>query len=103
MDTLTLKHILLEALSGYAVRGLNGYSNLTYNDDQTIFTIVSIAHIKTERYVTTSLIVRLEANHIFIEHDINSKPLVDALIQQGVSRDQITLAYAGETLPEKIV
>ncbi len=44
---------------------------------------------------------RLWAGHIVIEVDNTDKPLMDALVQQGVPREQIVLAYAGETLPDK--
>jgi hypothetical protein len=46
------------------------------------------------------LIVRLEGDHIIIERDINDKVLVDALVQAGIPRQQIILAYAGEALKE---
>jgi hypothetical protein len=46
------------------------------------------------------LIVRLEGDTIIIERDINDKALVGALVQAGIPREQIVLAYAGETLKE---
>jgi hypothetical protein len=48
------------------------------------------------------LLVRLVHDHIVIERDINSKPLVDALMQAGIPRERIVLAYAGEPIPEPI-
>ena len=37
---------------------------------------------------------------IIIDRDINNKPLIDALVQAGVPRTQIILAYMGEPVPE---
>jgi hypothetical protein len=37
---------------------------------------------------------------VVIERDQNDKLVVDALLQAGVPRSQIVLAYAGEHVPE---
>jgi hypothetical protein len=50
--------------------------------------------------VNTGLIVHCIDNLIIVDRDINNKPLVDALVQAGVPRSQIILAYAGEPVPE---
>jgi len=96
----SLKDTIQQVMAGYAVKGLNGYSVLTSSADQHFFTIVSVANVKGQRSTTTSLIVHLENNSIIIEHDINSKPLVDALVEAGISRKRIILAYAGEPVPK---
>lgn len=46
----------------------------------------------------SSLVVfaRLVKGTIVIEEDATDKPLLDALLQRGVPRNQIILAYAGE-------
>jgi XisI protein len=87
---------------GYAGEALNGYSYLTSSADQDVFTVVSVGKVRDERIVNTALLVRLVHDLIIIERDINSKPLVDALVQAGISREQIILAYAGEFVPEPI-
>ncbi len=91
-----------EVMSGYAIRGLNGYSTLTMDADQSLLTIVSTALVKGKRTTTTSLIVRIDNNQVFIDHDINNKPLVDALVQAGIPRTQIILTYLGEPIPESL-
>jgi hypothetical protein len=92
----TLKEILLSCMKGYAGKGLNSISYLTENDKNNVFTVVDIAQLKEKRIVDNGLVVRLINDRIIIEHDINDKPLVDALVQAGVSREKIVLAYAGE-------
>ncbi len=96
----SLKETVVQVMSGYAVIGLNGYSVLTSTADERFFTIVSVANVKGQRLTTTSMIVHLEHGSVIIEHDINSKPLVDALVQSGISRKKIILAYAGEPVPK---
>jgi len=100
MDTLT--ETVHKVMLGYAGEALNGYSYLTSSADQNVFTVVSVGKVRDERVVNTALLVRLINDHIIIERDINSKPLVDALMQAGIPREQIILAYAGEIVPEPV-
>src|SRR5690348_9168630 len=46
------------------------------------------------------VLARIVADKVVIEDDNTDKPLVDALLQQGVPREQIILAYAGEPVPD---
>lgn len=91
---------LKTTLSGYAGKMLNGYAYLTTNEDESVFTVVAVGLIGEKRIVETSLIVRAVGDKIVIEHDDNDKPLVEALLQVGVPREQIVLAYHGEPVPE---
>jgi hypothetical protein len=97
MDILAQR--LTEVMSGYAVRGLNGYSVLLSSPDARYFTILSFAEVRGQRHTYNSLVVRLEGDLIVIEEDVNNKPLVEALLQAGLPRAQIVLAYAGEPVP----
>ena len=46
-----------------------------------------------------SLVVRIIGEKVIVEHDTNNKPAADALIQAGISRKNIVLAYV-EAIPE---
>jgi len=96
----TLKATLIKTMQGYSGRGLNGYSYFASNDDENVYTVTSIGKVGEKRIVNTSLLVRLDGAKIIVEEDINNKPLVDALVQNGIPREQIILAYAGEAIPE---
>ena len=95
-----LKETLKQVLEGYAGEGLNGYSYLTRSPDERVFTSVSVGRMKGKEFAFADLIVRLAGDHIVIDHDANSDPLVEALLQAGIPRGQIVLAYAGEVPPE---
>jgi len=97
MERLT--NIVLETMEGYAGRGLNAYSYLTRDDVNQLYTVITIASNEDRRFSQISLLVRIMGNIIIIEEDINNKPLVDALVQNGIDRKQIVLAYAGEAIP----
>jgi hypothetical protein len=59
-----------------------------------------VGHVRDQRIVDTGLVVRLIGEKVIIERDVNDKPLVDALLQAGIPRGQIVLAYAGESVNE---
>jgi len=46
------------------------------------------------------LVARVAGDRIIVERDVNDKPLVDALVQAGVPRRSIVLAYAGESVTD---
>jgi hypothetical protein len=77
----------------------NSKGYLTINDDQTLFAVVYISFIHNERTADVGLIARIVDNTIIVETDTNNKILMDALLQAGVPREQIALAYAGEPAP----
>jgi hypothetical protein len=99
MDAAALKEILCKEMRGYAKQGYNSKGYLTINDDQTLFAVVYVSFIHGERIADVGLIARVVDNAIVIETDTNNKTLVDALLQAGVPREQIVLAYAGEPVP----
>src|SRR5258708_14282843 len=96
----TLKDTLIKALEGYTGKGLNAYSYLTSSVDQQHFVVTSVGQVRGQRVVNMGLVVQFINDMIIIDQDINNKPLVDALLQAGIPRKNIILAYAGEPVPE---
>ena len=96
----TMKTTLINVLNGYVSKGLNGYTELTRNLDEDLFTLIATGQNQEKRFSFTALIVKIIADTIIIEIDKNSKPLVDALVQAGIPREQIILAYLGEKVPD---
>lgn len=93
-----LKITLQEILMGYAGEGLNSYAYLMSNADDTAFAVIASASVRGNPVVNTGILARVENDMIIIERDMNDKQVVDALVQNGVPRDKIILAYLGETL-----
>ncbi len=103
MDTLAPYVALLkQTIAEYAKPPANGYAYFTESPDGHLFTVVDVYQQRGTRQASTGLIVHLTAEHIVVERDMNNKPLVDALIQRGVPRQLIILAYAGEPVPESM-
>lgn len=91
-----LKERLKHSLEAYAGEGLNSIAYLMSNEADNAFAVVAIASIRGKPEVSTGIVARIDSNVVIIERDMNDKPLVDALVQNGVPREQIILAYAGE-------
>ena len=98
MDNLST--ILETAMRDYAGRGLNGHSYFMKDDAEQVMIVVAQFVFQGKHYVDTSLLARIVGNRIVIEDDKTNKPLVDALLQAGVPREQIVLTYAGEQVEE---
>lgn len=97
----SLKEIVYEIVQQYAVKGLNSDAHLLVSPDGVWLTVIDVAlDANHQRFTATSLVVQLRDDYVIIEHDDNNKPLVDALIQAGIERHKIILAYAGEIIPE---
>lgn len=94
---MDLKEVLRETLLGYAGEGLNGYAYVTSDNTMTRFAVIAIVDDNKPR-AFSGIVAHLEDDLVVIYHDANNKPLVDALVQNGVPRDKIILAYAGETI-----
>lgn len=94
-----LKAILEDTLSEYAGDALNGHLYLTKSNNDALFSIMSIAKIDNETVIETGIVTHIIAETIIIEKDVSNKPLVDALVQNGIDRQQIVLACAGEAVP----
>lgn len=104
MDTLTNQlDILKEALAGYAKAPAGEKSYITQSLDGDVMSVVDVYTFQGHRYADTSLIVSLTGEYIVVERDMNNKPLVDALVQAGIPREQIILAYAGEPVPDNVI
>jgi len=95
-----LKEIVQRVVADYAGEGLNGVSYLTKSEDGSVLTVTDFARIRGEHVSGISLVVRVVDDFVIVERDQNDKIVLDALIQAGVPREQIILAYMGEPVPE---
>lgn|SRR5689334_21458120 len=64
-----------------------------------IYAVVIVPHSPSQLAPEIVVMARVVDDTIMIEVDTTDKPLVDALItNQGIPRDQIILAYSGESI-----
>src|SRR5690606_27234929 len=95
-----LRQTLYEVIQVYAKNPINGKSFMMMDESRSNISISTVATWEGKRSPSLDLMVHVEGDHIIIEHDANDKPLYEALVQAGIPREQIVLAYAGEALPE---
>ncbi len=65
------------------------------------YAVIAVPHNYIDRPAWVVVMARVVGEYVVIDEDTTDKPLVDALmINGGIAREKIILAYAGETLPE---
>jgi len=97
-----IQEIVRREVAAYAKPPVHGDSFLSISEDGQSFSVIDIYVEAGERCVDAGLVVRLFDQLVVIERDMNDKPLVDVLMQAGIPRSQIILAYAGESVPEAV-
>lgn len=96
----SLKETVKTVMSSYAKKGFNGHTYLTVSEDGTFLVVTGIGNTRSGRVVSPALAVHIIGDTIVIEADNTNKPLLDALLDAGIARSQIILAYNGELVPE---
>lgn len=92
----TLVEIVKNAVFYYAGGGLNVETFALANDAQKTYAVIITDVPVQERSPSIVVIARISRDTVIIDADTTDKPLVDRLIENGVSREKIILAYAGE-------
>lgn len=97
----------LAAITRREVERYAGYSPLArlyaiLDDAQQVYAVIIIEADPAARPAYVVVMARVVGEYVIIEEDRSfDKPLVEALTYNGgIAREQIILAYAGETLPE---
>jgi hypothetical protein len=62
--------------------------------------VIAVDYPTREDYAGVVVLARIVGDQVVIEEDTTDKKLVDALLQRGIPRSQIVLAYSGEVLPD---
>lgn len=104
MEDLAQKmDLIYKTVAEYAKPALTGETSyIAQSADGQLLTVVDVMTSVDNHHASIGLAVRFFEGLVIIEHDMNNKPLVDALLQAGIPRKQIILAYAGEPVPERV-
>jgi XisI protein len=100
MDNNKLLKILAQEMAKYGGEGLNCVSYITENLEQMVFTSTTMYSDTKNPQPLVDLFVRILGDKIIVEEDRNSDPLYEALVEAGIPREKIILAYAGEPVPD---
>ncbi|MCA0456707.1 MAG: XisI protein [Chloroflexi bacterium] len=96
-----LTDILQREVMDYHGPALKAKTYYFENVDHLAFTVIIVPDYQYPRKskTTVTVMAHIVGDVIVIDEDITDRPLYEALLQAGVPREQIVLAYAGETLP----
>lgn len=102
----TLAEILREEVSWYAAQGTGVKLRLfkSLDDLNQTYAVTAVRDPNPQQEPPRIVVLaRIVGDQIIIEADNTDRPLYRHLIEVGIPREQITLAYAGEARPESAV
>ncbi|MDZ4766262.1 MAG: element excision factor XisI family protein [Chloroflexota bacterium] len=100
MDTFV--QIVKEEVRKYAANGRGAGLRLfaLLDDERRTYAVNAADHPVRKDVVGVMVMARIVGDVVVIEEDTTDKPLIDALLQRGIARDRIVLAYVGEPIPD---
>ena len=81
-------------------RGANVLLFPILDDERSIYAVNAVPYPDREEIADVVILARVVKDIVVIEEDLADKKLVDALTSAGIKRDQICLAYNGDSLPD---
>jgi hypothetical protein len=93
VDNLTA--VVKREVAEYATVSPNATAYYVEDSRQQIFAVISVP-MRNPQKATVMVMARIVGNAVIIDSDKTDHPLFEALMQAGVPREQIVLAYAGE-------
>jgi hypothetical protein len=99
-----LREIVSAEVRKYAGSGRGAHLRLfpILDELRQIYVVTAVDNPRTDDSAAVVVLARIVGDKVIIEDDNTDKQLVDALLQQGVPREQIILAYAGEAVPDPV-
>jgi hypothetical protein len=99
----TLSEIVSEEVRKYAGngRGANIVLFPILDEERHTYAVNAVDYPKRDNEAGVVVLARIVDDKVVIEEDTTDKPLLDALLQRGILRDHIILAYQGEPIPDK--
>jgi hypothetical protein len=98
----TLTQIVREEVEKYTGggRGAGIILFAMLDDVHQTYAVNAVEYPERSKYAGVVVLARIAGGKVIIEGDATDKPLLDALLQRGIPREQIVLAYQGEPIPD---
>jgi len=96
---MNIKSIVDQEIKSYARKGVNGQVVFAKNDSGDEFVLIAHGKLDGNTFTFTSLSAAVIDDSVVIYEDRNDPSLTESLIQAGIPREKIILAYAGECAP----
>lgn len=97
MDTLSDK--VRETVFRYAASGFSHQAFPVVNEDKHLYAVLAIDTPVRKHPAAIVVSARIQNDLVIIDEDITDRPLIDALIENGIPREKIILAYLGDSIP----
>ncbi|SRR5258708_24285456 len=98
----SLASIVKEVVFSYASSGLNLRTYALSDEEQKIYAVNVVDWPERHRPAAVVVLARVEGEQVIIEEDLTDRPLVEALVSAGISREQIILKYAEQVSASNI-
>jgi hypothetical protein len=95
----SLEETLKQTMLWYAADNDNIKMSFLSNETEHTHGVILITTPIHERSPMIAVLARVADNKIIIEEDNTDRPLYQALMDAGISRNQIILAYVNEPIP----
>lgn len=83
-------------------RGVNVQLFPLFDDEHQTYGVIAVDYPNRHTIAGVVIFARVAGHQVIIEEDLTNKKLVDALIQNGIARENIILAYEGEKAQEEV-
>jgi len=97
-----LIEIVKREVAKYGAPSYNSETLISLDDEHQVYAVLDVIDAPTPDRVVAVVVARVVDDKVVIEADNTNKPLVEALLQAGIGREQIVLGYAAENHPESI-
>ncbi len=95
-----LEAITRREVSRYQAQSFQSTLYALHDDEQKLYAVVSVPHLPRPWPSRIVVMAQVVDDQVVIIEDSTDKPLYEALmVNGGIPRENITLAYAGETVP----
>jgi hypothetical protein len=95
-----LAEILKEAVFWYASAGLNVRTFALTNEEQGVYGVNVVSSPIRRQPAGVVVLARILGDKVIIEEDTTDRPLYITLMERGIPRERIILAYVGEPVPD---
>src|SRR5579859_3782531 len=93
IDNLT--EIVQREVADYVMESPNATAYYVERPQQSLYAVISVPTHNPQK-ATVMVMARISHDRVIIDSDKTDRPLYEALIEAGIPRERIVLAYAGE-------
>ena len=98
---IELTEVVQREVKDYAHPAYKAQIYYTQDDKHLIYAVIVVPDLPRPFPARIVVMARIVGDKVVIDEDTTDRPLYEALMRSGIPREQIVLAYAGETLPEE--